>query len=433
MINNKQLRYLSQSIQLQESITPRLLSGTVWAIALAVVVFMAWATATNVSVIARASGEIVPRGFSQSVQHLEGGIVTTIHVEDGDVVQAGSLLLELESAGLQNEFESAAANLSSLEMEEMRLRAFIAGTTPDFSTHPHASDPVIADQMSFYDAMVTARIREVEVVERQLAQRHDKLRGLDAELIAARASLAIAQEVYQRRSDLESRGLSSTIAMLDDRRRRHEALGRVSRLERDRTAAQEEIAEFEKRKASLHASHRDDANEQLSRVIAQISQTREMLETLRERQERLAVVAPVDGVVKGMTLNTIGAVVPPGQTLMTIVPTGRDLELVVDIAPQDIGFIDLGQTVSVKVTSFDFTRHGTIDGALTYISATSFENTEGVRMFQGRVRLDETTYDGRSILPGMTATADIVTGSKTVMQYLLRPIHASLATALGER
>ena len=162
----------------------------------------------------------------------------------------------------------------------------------------------------------------------------------------------------------------------------------------------------------------------------------EIINKLEERTSRLNLRAPARGLVKGLSVNTIGAVIQPGQTLMEIVPLDKDLEVSVKISPQDIGHLEVGQPVQVKFSTFDFSRYGSVQGHLEQISATTFSGEQGERYYQGRVSLVQNyvgTNPDNQIMPGMTVMADVITGEKTILEYMLKPIHVSLKTAFTER
>jgi membrane fusion protein, adhesin transport system len=196
------------------------------------------------------------------------------------------------------------------------------------------------------------------------------------------------------------------------------------------------IREYQDRLSSLDAGFTDDASQKLDGILAAQAQNRELAAKIRERVDRLGVRAPVHGTVKGLTVNTTGNVVQPGQTLMEILPADAPLVVSLKIPPQYIGHIRPGQSVQVKFSSFDFSRYGALPGTLEFISAASFSGERGERYFQGRVQLARNYVgeDSRNIIiPGMTVMADIITGDKTVLQYLLKPIRNTISTAFIER
>jgi len=177
-------------------------------------------------------------------------------------------------------------------------------------------------------------------------------------------------------------------------------------------------------------------HEKLDQVIAQKSENIEVIKKLEEQVDRLQIRAPARGLVKGLTVNTVGAVIQPGEKMMEIVPLGKKLEVQVKISPKDIGHLKIGQPVQVKFSTFDFSRYGAVLGRLDQISATTFSGNDGERYYQGHVSLgkDHVGNDpGNIIMPGMTVMADIITGDKTILQYLLKPIHRAMKTAFTER
>jgi HlyD family secretion protein/adhesin transport system membrane fusion protein len=433
MSDRRQIELMGEATRLEEQATPRLLRATVAALSLTVFAFVGWAAVADVKQVAHTVGEVMPEGRPQVIQHLEGGIVQDIMVEDGDLVSAGDVLVRLDEEEARADLAAARHRRLALALEAERLRAFIAGRTPDFSAFADAPPAMIGEHEAFFRDMVAARQREADVIGHEIAQSTRALDALRADLVAAEANLEVAREVERRRADLESRGLSSTMALLSDRQRVIELEGRVARLAADIRSAQDLIAQERSRLASLTARHRDAANEALADVSTSLAEVSERVDKLTSQIARKTLRAPVDGLVKGLSVNTIGSVLKAGEQVAEIVPVGRTLEVMVEIAPRDIGHLAVGQAVDVKLTSFDFTRYGTVKGTLVHISPTSFRTGEGRPYFRGRVRLDASEVSGQPILPGMTASAAIVTGEKTVLAYLLRPVQQSLTTAMTER
>lgn len=432
----KQTRYLSQAIQLEESVNPHIIHATMSMVSLALLVFIGWAGFTNINEVARTPGEVVPRGYQQTVQHLEGGIVKAINVQEGEVVTAGQTLITMDDSIIKEDYERARAKQLYLEQQAERLRAFSENREPDFSQFREASDDNIADQYNFFEGMRTAREKESRIIRDQITQKKQSIQSLATDLDTAEGNLKILQNVYQRRLQLNRKGYASDMQLLEDERGVNETKGEIARIKNQIVVAQTEIEEFEGRLESLSARHQDEANEKLDQILTDKAQNAELIEKLQERIRRLEIRAPVHGLVKGITVNTVGAVIQPGQTVMEIVPVDEQLEVTVKISPQDIGHLEIGQPVQVKFSTFDFSRYGSVRGTLDYISATTFSGEKGERYYQGRVLL-ERNYVGANphniIMPGMTVMADVITGEKTILQYLLKPIHLSLRTAFTER
>lgn len=432
----KQTRYLSQALQLEEAVNPHIILATMMMVSLAIVGFVVWAGFTNINEVARTPGEVVPYGYQQTVQHLEGGIIKAIHVREGDIVRQGQVLLTLNDASIREDLDRAGSRQLSLEMQAERLRAFSEEREPDFSRFTGMTDVMLSDQTSFFEGMRTAREKEEQVIKDQVAQKKQAINSLKADLETARQNLAITNDIYQRRATLNERGYASDMQLLEDRKRVNDIRGQIRMLENQILVAKTEIEEFEARLESLSASQRDEAHEKLDQVLSDMDQNIKGIRKLEERIGRMDIRAPVSGLVKGLAVNTIGAVVQSGQTVMEIVPLDKPLEVQVKISPKDIGHLAVGQMVQIKFSTYDFSRYGSVQGRLERISATTFTAENGERYYQGSVVLSK-NYVGSNpanlVLPGMTVMADVVTGEKTILQYLLRPVQVATQTAFTER
>lgn len=432
----KQTRYLSQAIQLEEAVNPNIIHSTMLMVSMALIGFVVWSAFTNINEIARAPGEIVPYGSQQSLQHFEGGIVTQIHVKDGDIVEKDQVLITLDSKGTKADLIRARALQNDLEMRAERLRAFSEGRDPDFSKFTHLTSSQIQDQQKFFDAMLDARNKEINIIREQLNEKKQSIKLLHSDLITAKSNRDISESIYKKREALNARGYATEMQLLSDRQTLTQAKGKVRSLYSQISVAKTKIEEYENRIQSLSAQHNDEALEKLSSIEVEKSQNAEVIQKLIDKKDRLELRAASKGIIKGLTLNTIGAVIKPGETVLEIVPLEKPLEVSVKISPKDIGHMKPGQPVEVKFSSFDFSRYGTLTGKIEHISATTFSSNNGERYYEGRVSLPK-NYVGSSkhniIMPGMTVMADVITGEKTILEYMLKPIHISLTTAFTER
>ncbi|HRJ13170.1 MAG TPA: HlyD family type I secretion periplasmic adaptor subunit, partial [Alphaproteobacteria bacterium] len=367
--SEKQSRYLSQAIQLEESTNPVIIRMTMITVSIAIMAFIIWSAVTQINEVARTPGEVVPQGHQQVVQHLEGGIVHKIFVREGQMVGKGQDLLELQEAGTTHDLERARIKQVSLAMQEERLRAFGEGRQPDFSTYESRYPELVKDQLQFFNTMMNARGEEQKIISEQINQKQQMIAALRSDLQTAQANYNIANDLYSRRKNLNSQGYASDMQLLETQQRVNVVRGEVSQIQSRMAAAQTEIREFQNRLHSLNAGQRDQANEKLDAVIAEAAQNAELIDKLQNRVTRLTMKSPVNGLIKGFTVNTVGAVVQPGQTLMEIVPMSERLVVQVKIPPQHIGHIKSGQDVQVKFSSFDFSRYGYIKGKLDQISA----------------------------------------------------------------
>ena len=432
--SEQQMRYLSQAIQLEEAVNPKIIRATMTMISLAVFGFIGWAGVTNINEVAHAAGEVVPQGYQQVVQHFEGGIINDIPVSEGQLVEKDEIVLRLDGASIQSDLNRARAKQEDLNMEEERLRAYVEGRNPDFSKF--SDQKPIPDQEDFFKSMRNSREKERQIVKEQVLQKQQAIESLRAELQTAQGNYGIVKDLYDRRADLNRQGYASTMTLLENERQLNEVNGRIKTIRNQIVTGLNEIKEYQTRLDSLSARYLDESNEKLDLVLAEKAQNAEIIQKLEERLQRVDVRAPVRGLIKELNINTVGAVAQPGQTLMEIVPLGKELEVVVKIPPQYIGQLKANQQVQVKLSTFDFSRYGSIEGSLKKISASTFSGENGERYYKGTVILSR-NYVGNDqsnlVMPGMTVMADIVTGRKTILEYLLKPIQRAVTTAFTER
>ena len=435
---DQQQRFLSQAIQLEETINPKIVRTTIYLICMTVASFIGWASVANISEVARAPGEVVPRGYQQVVQHLEGGIVRSIHVKDGEVVDAGQTLLVLDGAGLYEDRARSVAKAEVLADQEERLRAFLDGrdipSQTDFKK-VDAANPV-SDQLRLYESMKRARENEQAIVTRQITQKENALSALRTEMATAQSNLSLAERLFEKQRLLNEKGYLSEMDVLQAEQSVNGLRGSVRTLESRLAEGQSTLSEFRARLSSLSANQKDDLLEKLETVVSERRQNAALIDKIDERIARLDIKAPVKGFVKGMNVNTVGGIVQPGRTVMEIIPLDEPMEVQVKISPEDIGHVHPGQNVQVKFSAYDFSRYGAMTGTLREISATTFTGENQERFYKGLVALP-TQYVGnkpdQSILPGMTVMTDIVSGDKTIMEYLLKPIRVAVQTAFQER
>lgn len=433
---HKQLRHLAQSVRLEETVSPLVVRLTIFIIFIAIVIFLVWASYTTVEEIARAQGDIIPKGKPQIVQHLEGGIVSAIPVKNGDIVEKGQILLSLSDVGAQKDLKRIQQKLLSLKLQKIRFEALLGDSKPDYSAYEKTYPDLVLDQQQLYEGTVKAEEEERKILADQILQKKNAITILKSQLETTQSNHAIVKDLYDKRKKLQEEGVISEVRFLETKQRLNDLAGNLNNLKSQVEAAEFSRREFESRLETLNAKNRDEDMQKLESVRQELLETAEVADSIEDRVQRLDIKSPVKGIVKGFNINTLGGVIQPGETIMEILPLDAALVAQIKIAPDSIGYVKEGQRVKIKVSTYDFSRYGTLGGTLEFISATTFEDYDGSRFYQGRVLLDRNyvgTDQERRILPGMTVIADIITGEKTIMQYLLKPITVSLQTAFTER
>ena len=436
MAPNEQVRYLSQSIVLEESVSPSVVRLTMFAISLIAVVFLVWANIAKVKEVTKTDGVVTTSGYARKVQNLENGIIAEILVENGNVIDQDQILIRLDSTGAQEDLLELQKRQIFLALEAERLRAFSVGKEPDFSKVEKATDSMIEDQKNIYQGMNDAQQTDEKVLKEQIAQKKDDLTIYSNKYQIAMKNYNLAKETYELKKKTFEQGLMSKVELLESEQELVQQRGNVESSKTEVNQAKQAIEEYNNRFNSIGARAKEAVLQQLGRVEDEIARNKETLVKLRNRVERLHIKSPIRGVVKGLAVNTVGGVIIPGQILMEIVPLEEELIVENQISPYDIGHIRVGQNVSVRVDTFDAVRYGTVAGTLQSISATTFLDNTGNSYYKGRVILAHNYVSqdqSKVILPGMTVEADIITGEKTVMQYLLKPVQTAFRGAFSER
>jgi HlyD family secretion protein/adhesin transport system membrane fusion protein len=434
---SRQARHLSQAIILEETGTSAIVRQATFLIAVAVALFIGWAALARLDEVAVTNGEVVPSSAVQTIQHLEGGVVSEILVKEGQLVDEGQVLFRLAPKSASSEFEQMKAREVGLALRAERLRAYLDGREPDFSFADKSYASLVADQKAILMAQRSARGSSLAVIKAQVEQRRSEIRQYEESLKGLSDQLKVLEELVRIRGQLEKEGLVSRVVFLDTQRSYVTTKGDVSRIEQQLAASKQALTESESRLSSQDATLKQDASNEMGTVTGELAQVRESLSKLADRVERLDVISPKKGLIQDLKIRTQGAVVAPGGTLCMVVPVEDRLQLEVRIQSRDIGHITAGQHVVVKMTTYDFSRYGSIPGTLESISPTSFSDDKGNTFYKGIVTLKR-NYVGdvpgiNVVLPGMTAQADIETGDKTLLEYLLKPIFVSLKNSFHER
>ncbi|MEM6635189.1 MAG: HlyD family type I secretion periplasmic adaptor subunit [Pseudomonadota bacterium] len=413
--------------------------GLLLVIAAGIGAFFYWASTYEIEEVTSGTGRVIPSQQVQVVQSLEGGIVRRGFVEEGDTVDVGDALLQIDDTGFAAQLGELREREAALLAEEMRLRAE-AEMRPDvdFSDALMARAPLaVAAERDVFLSRRNQLSRELAVLDDQLAQRRAAL----AELLAEREKLEgviapLSQEVTLT-ADLVARAVAPQVDLLRLQARLAELEGDllIGQASEPRLAAS--IAEAESQAAAARSAYVLSARQRLATLQLELAVAQEALRAARDRVTRTQIVSPVRGTVNTLHATTIGAVVQPGQPLVEIVPADDSLLIEAEIRPQDVAFVRPGDTASVKITAYDYLVYGALEGEVVRLGADTIEDSEGQEFFRVVVRTGDAflgTEDAPlPISPGMVASVDIQTGRKTVLSYLAKPLLRAQSEALRER
>ena len=440
MLGSRERRLLSETAQIEEEVVPSFVRPLLSVAAVTVAGFILWAAVTEITEVARAPGEILPVGKIKVVQHMDGGVDAEIAVQERALVQAGQVLLKIDGSQANADLAQMEARRVALTLRAERLQAFAESRKPQFSEIGSNHAPMLAGQQEAFKSQQAARDSTLSILDRQIEQRTRRLAQLEEALRAAREQQQITAELTGMREDLASRKLVNRTVLLETKRAQVTANGEVARISEEMNVVRQELGEFRSRRADTLNQLQREAFSELGSVRAEMAEVEESIQRLQARVDRLVIKAPHRGFVQDLKVQTVGQVVQPGALLMQIVPDDAPLEAEIRISPKDIGHVRTGQQVNMRVSSYDYTRFGYATGKLERISAssvTSDDNKDSRTFFRAWVSLDQPyvgAQPGRYPLqPGMSLEAEVITGKKTFMAYLTKPLVDVVSRSFHER
>jgi HlyD family secretion protein/adhesin transport system membrane fusion protein len=352
-------------------------------------------------------------------------------------VTKGQILAKLDPTAAQSELAQTQARFIELQLRQERLRAVLEHRQPDFTAISREFPDLVADQQQIWSGQVAAHKSAIEVLASQVDQKHKELQQYQNLLnTALKQQKLTADQLEIRRQGVDA-GVVSLQTYLETKRAEVTAEGEVQRLQDQVRMVNESLSEAHKRQQNLSETQIQDAQSELGAAGGEFEQVKSNLVKLQDRLDRTEIKAPVAGLVQDLKVHTIGEILPAGGILCRLVPAEDRLQAEVRFSPVDIGHIQTGQPVKVKVGAYEYVRYGPLTGKLTQISGTTFTDEQNKPYYRGIVELDR-AYMGPAVgqnplLPGMTVEADVITGNKSLIEYLLKPVFVSLKDAFHER
>lgn len=438
--------------------TPRSSRVLLWALAAFVLIALVWAYFAELDEITRGDGSVIPSQQVQVVQYLEGGIVKEIYVREGDQVKPGQPLLRVDETRFLSDYRGQAQEAAFLEVSVARHRAILAsifiGQSRDIDSWAEqvrieAKPIMLTDSWQLDHPELFQReqaqlheylrnlTNQLDILGRQIEQKAQEKKELQSKIRHYETSYTLSQEEMTLTRPLAEQGVIPRIELIKLEREvntyKQELEGARLLLPKVQSSVQESVAK--RREIALNA--RSESQQKVNEILAKLNQSNEVQVGLRDRVDRTTVVSPVKGTIKTISVNTIGGVIQPGMDLVEIVPTEEHLLIEAKVSPKDIAFLHPGLEAIVRLTAYDFSIYGGLHGILEHISADSIEDEKGNIYYLIRIRTDKSNLEiGQNslpIIPGMLATVDIMTGKKSVLDYLLKPIFKAQQQALRER
>jgi len=392
-----------------------------------VVLLITWAALTNIDEIIRAKGEIIPFGDNQVLQNLEGGIVSEINVEEGDMVKKGNILLKIENAKSLSTFE---AN----ELKHFELRARIARLKAEIYMKPLYFDKeltqrvpsLLMEEKLLYDTDMQQFHSQIQILQEQLSQQRQQLKEANEKIKHLQRSFELISEEVGMTAPMVKKGVRSKIDYLKLQREASQVEDELTAaklsLPRLKSTIEEAIEKIKETKLSLQLKSRKE----LTEALAESQRIEAQSKGMEDSVNRTIIRSPVDGMVQKLYLHTIGGVVKPGMDMIEVVPIYDNLIVEVKVEPKDIAFVYADQKAKVKFTAYDFAIYGSLDAKVLTISPDTQTDQEGHTYYIVRLKTDK-NYLGNidnplKIIPGMVVNADIITGKRTILDYIIQPM-----------
>ncbi|MGB4057671.1 MAG: HlyD family type I secretion periplasmic adaptor subunit [Alphaproteobacteria bacterium] len=400
--------------------------------------FLIWAGVAQIDELTRGQGQVVPSQEVQVVQSLEGGILGELLVKEGQQVKKGEVLLRISDVQFSSEEKGTEAKVAGLAAKKARLEAEAKGT-----------DFVVPKDIADKNAQIAANEKALYVSRQQELKNsygilEDRIQKASAELSEVKAQvgrMADSRKHLQKELDLTREMVRQrAVPKLEEMRLDRELSdinGQISAESQKQKGLESELAAARKEKENQADKFRSQALGEMNAVETEMSSLQENLKTMGDRVYRAELRSPVEGIVNSIAVKTIGGVIEPAMKLVEIVPVDDELKIIAKVPPDEIAFLRPGQGVKVKITAYDSQRYGTLDGTLVRIGANSVTDHEGNVSFEIEVRTAK-NYLGASdnplpITPGMVAQTEVVTGKRTILQYLLKPVLRARDSAFTER
>lgn len=442
---NKPVEYNEKDYEFMNSLSSAILNRTpsrtskvikIWMFTIFIAIL--WASFAEIDEITRGDGDVVPYGQNQVIQNLEGGIVESILVSEGQVVKTGEVILKINNA--KSKSSSLTNEMTYNELKAKKIRLYAEANQKKFKSQK-TEDEGFLKQIELAKRLYNSNKLEVKAkdasIVQQIEQRKQEYKEASARIRSLRRSLEFVTEEIGMTAPMVREGVKSKVDFLKLKREANGISNDIEAASLSLPRLKFAVEEYRQRRIEAKQLFINNAKKELNQVSSEMSRLQTQQVEFSDTVERTMVKSPVDGIVQKLFFHTVGGVIKPGADLVEIVPTSKKLYLEIKIKPSDIAFIHPGAEAKVKISAYDFAIHGGLIGKVVSISPDTITDKKDNTFYIIHV-VTEKNYLGSKehpldIIPGMTASVDIVTGKKTVMQYLLKPILKSKQYVFSER
>lgn len=403
-----------------------------------IAIIVMWAAVTELDNVVRGSGKTVSEAQNQLVQSSEPGVIRSRYVSEGDFVEKGELLFDIDPVDAKTQLNQAQKRQSSLKIKAIRLQAEVDGTTPEFTDELIETSPAaVTTELALFRARLEDLSTKSAILEQRRLQKLNEIEELRIQFITAENGLALIRQEIETIEPLVKSGLAPATRLIALQREEEASLGKANSAESGQKRIEAGLDELDEQLKAEQQSYVTSALTDLSAIEGEMAELAARIPALESRVERTSVRSPVDGVINRLNYVTADAYVSTGDVLLEIVPTGSDLIVETRINPKDIAEIVIGQDVKISLTAYDPSKYGRIDGRVASISADALsDNQTGEQYYLVDVSIDGELYedDGSAVtvLPGMVASIDVLSGKRTVLDYFWQPIAKTKDKALRD-
>ncbi len=426
---------LSSAMLMQKNIKTKLL---LWVGMFTIIWLISWAYYAEIDALTRGQGKIIPSNKMQVIQNLEGGIVSEILIEEGQEIKKGDILLKIDDTSFASVYIESQLRHNELQAKSIRLLAESTGEKFSVSKKIKASSPqLIKFEYSLYRSNIAQLNNNITIYKRRLTQKRNELKEAQAKLIQLNTNYELIQREVTLNKPLVKKGIVSEVEFLQLRRQASTIRGERSAIELSIPRLVSVIEEQKNNIQEVKLAFKNAAKEAFNETKAEMARIQKTNIAREDKVKRTYVRSPVDGTIKQLLVNTVGGV-KPGMDLIEIVPTQDNLLVEAKIRPADIAFLYPGQRAIVKFSAYDFAIYGSLKGTLTHISAgTIIDEIDKQNYYLVHIKTDKNYLGDENkklnVIVGMTADVDIITGKKTVLDYILKPILRARENVLSER
>ncbi|WP_242689842.1 HlyD family type I secretion periplasmic adaptor subunit [Sulfurimonas aquatica] len=404
---------------------------------LVVVVFLLWANLAKIDELVRADGEIVPGGDNQLIQNLEGGIIEEILVSEAQMVKKGDVLVKIDNRKSTSTYASSRLKSQELQAQIFRLKAEATGSDLEVDKKFRKKYPELYKrEKKLYSINKSYIDSQSNILKQQKYQTESELRESRTRVKDLKRSLALIKEEIVINEPMVEKGIKSKIDFLKLQREENDIRERYNSARELIPRLKSSLREIEEKKSEIKQRFMSEAQEKLNELTSELLRIENKSDALQDQVKRTVVISPVNGHVQKLFVHTLGGVIKPGDDIVEIVPSDAALWVEVNVKPADIAFIYPSQEAMVKISAYDFAIFGALKGEVVSISADTIMDSKENRFYKVKIKTQVSQFSKERkiiLMPGMTVNADIITGKKTVMDYILKPILKTKQYMFSER